>query len=404
VHDLRQDELGGLWSERRLLSKDEDHILFSRARVLVADDIEANRELLRRRLQRLGVTSVFEAENGAEALRAIQTANIDIVLLDIMMPVMTGFDVLEALAEDVARGQLSVIVVSALDEMNATVRAIELGAEDFLLKPIEPSLLRARLKAVIEKQTLREHRRRALMQAQLELNEARSFQMALVPPRYESGDVSVDFVLQPAREVGGDLVDHVRLADGRHLLALADVSGKGAGAAFMTARLHAVIHGLMLRHDAQAILSDISCAAQAINRILASGNSSYTFVTMVLAVFDPATGLLSLVRCGHIPPFVRRADGRVERLDEASGLPLGVDPEASYNMVQVILRSGDALLLVSDGVTEAECGNQNLFGDASVLAWLGRSPLCLDDLVASVRQHEAGEAPADDLSALLLTF
>ena len=373
-----------------------------RARVLVVDDIEANRDLLVRRLGRLGITDVTQAEDGKVALDRIRAERFDLVLLDIMMPVMTGFDVLEAMAHEGLIEQLPVIVVSAMDEMDATVRAITLGADDFLQKPINPTLLRARILPTLEKKHLRDQMRAELDRRRAELAEARNLQLALSPPPYADERLSLDVTLEPAREVGGDLIDHVALPDGSHLLVVGDVSDKGAAAALMMARTHAMIRSLATRTDAVSTLSDLAAAIAVLNEGLAQGNDSCMFVTMLMARFDPATGRLDYIRCGHVPPFLRRADGRMERLEAAGGLPLGVSDMAPYNAAFAKLEPGDTLLVLSDGVTEAAAPDDELYGDERVARWLAAAPDTLDSLLQAVRAHEAGGPPSDDIAALIL--
>lgn len=399
---MSESQLESLNFSMEAVRSDTSRLRLERVQVLIVDDIETNRDLLRRRLARLGVTNILEAGDGAEALNIIRSHALDLVLLDIMMPVMTGFDVLEVLAAEGFTARLPVIVISAMNEMAPTVRAIELGAEDFLLKPFDPTLLRARVLATLEKKQLRDEMRDELARKQAELREARQLQLALTPPPYAESGLSIDVVMQPAREIGGDLADHLVLPDGRHLLALGDVSGKGAGAALVMARSHALVRSLDGRRDAMALLADPSLAAAAMNAELSSNNPSCMFVTMLLGVYHPVNGRFDYVRCGHVPPFLRRADGTVERLDVARGLPLGVDSQACYSTATVWLEPGDSLLIVSDGVTEAAMPNGTLFDDARVEAWLSTPQSALAGLVDLVRDFEAGFPPGDDLSALLL--
>jgi len=390
----------------------------SDARVLVVDDIEDNRNLLVRRLARLGITRVAQAGDGRAALDAIRGERFDLVLLDIMMPVMTGFDVLEALAAEGRIEQLPVIVISAMNEMEAVVRAISLGAEDFLPKPFDPVLLRARILPTLEKKQLRDRMRAELARKQAELAEARSLQLSLTPSPYRDAQFSVEVVLEPAREVGGDLIDHVQLGAGRHLLVVGDVSDKGAAAALMMARTHALMRGLAGRPDAATLFADLAAVAAALNRELLAGNQNCMFVTMFIGVFEPeheqtseptdgpGRGRLDYIRCGHVPPFLQRADGLIERLGAAGGVPLGVSDSAPFAASSIELAPGDRLLVLSDGVTEAAApGSDGVqLGDAGVEQWLAlRSPQ-LATLVQTVRAHEAGEAASDDLAALLLTI
>lgn len=122
--------------------------------ILVVDDDEANRDVLGRRLQRLGY-GVVEARDGIEALEMLAKDRIDLVLLDVMMPRLDGYGVLEKRREDDALREVPVIMISALDQMDSIVRCIELGAEDYLPKPFDPVLLKARIGAALE----RKHRR-----------------------------------------------------------------------------------------------------------------------------------------------------------------------------------------------------------------------------------------------------
>jgi signal transduction histidine kinase len=123
-------------------------------RLLIVDDNAGNRDVLRRRLERQGY-AVDEACDGREALEALASGDFDLVLLDIMMPVMDGFEVLARMRADRRLSVVPVVVISALDDMEGIVRAIESGAEDYLFKPFDPVLLRARIGALLEKRRLR---------------------------------------------------------------------------------------------------------------------------------------------------------------------------------------------------------------------------------------------------------
>jgi len=129
---------------------------------LIVDDNEDNRYTLVRRLRQLGHADVTVADNGRAALERIRERPFDLVLLDIMMPELSGYEVLEQLRADGLLASLPVIVISAMDDMDSVVRCIELGAEDYLLKPFNPTLLAARIAASLEKKALRDEVRRQL--------------------------------------------------------------------------------------------------------------------------------------------------------------------------------------------------------------------------------------------------
>jgi sigma-B regulation protein RsbU (phosphoserine phosphatase) len=378
------------------------------ASALIVDDVEENRDLLVRRLRRLGLTDTVQAANGREALARLDERNFDLLLLDIMMPEMNGYEVLDVLSADGRTHQLPVLVISALSEIEAVARCLEQGAEDFLFKPFNPTILRARVLASLEKKQLRDGARRELERKRAELNEARNLQLALAPPPSVRdaplGRIAIEVVLEPAREVGGDLVDHFQIGERLQAVLVGDVSDKGAGAALVMARTHGQFRALAVRPDAEQLFADPSRAAGAVNEALAANNASCMFVTLFLGVLDVTTGELAYVRCGHVPPWIRRSDGRIDRLEAAAGLPLGVMEGAPYRSGRAILAAGETLLVVTDGITEGAAPDQSLFGEPRVGEWLQAvgDGASLAGLVAEVRAHEAGEPAADDVAAVLL--
>ena len=142
-----------------------------RAHLLVVDDIEANRDMLGKRCEREGYR-VSSAENGRQALEMVRAESFDLVLLDIMMPEIDGFQVLSHMKADPALCDIPVIMISALDEIKSVVRCIEMGAEDFLSKPFDPVLLRARIGASLEKKRLRDEQKRKTAELERAIEEA----------------------------------------------------------------------------------------------------------------------------------------------------------------------------------------------------------------------------------------
>jgi class 3 adenylate cyclase len=148
--------------------------------ILVVDDVEANRDLLSRRLQRQGHTVVV-AEHGRQAIDLLQTQSFDLILCDIMMPEMNGYQVLEHLKADPAQRHIPVIMISALDDIESVVRCIELGAEDYLFKPFNPTLLKARINACLEKKRLRDQEQAYLKRLQAEQEKSERLLLSILP-------------------------------------------------------------------------------------------------------------------------------------------------------------------------------------------------------------------------------
>ena len=249
-----------------------------------------------------------------------------------------------------------------------------------------------------------------LHRKQAELKEARTLQMELAPPPLRASigqrSFAIDIAIEPAKEVGGDLVDYLTVGDTLLVLALGDVSHKGAGAALFMARTHSLIRGIAARPDAAALFRDPSGAASLINAALCNNNTTGMFVTLLLAAFDAESGKLAYVRAGHLPPLLRRASGEIEKLAVLGGPPLGVVDTARHKSACVDLAPGDQLLIVTDGITEAEASGLQ-FGDTRVREFLATArpdePTPLTRLLEMVRLFEAGQPASDDIAALLFT-
>lgn len=356
--------------------------------ILVVEDSSFNRLVLRKRLAELGYGHITEATDGVEGLAAIEAGAFDIVLLDLEMPRLDGIGVLEQL--HAARGAAPpVIVISALTEMEKIVRCIELGAEDYLPKSFDPPLLRARLGAVLEKKRLRDLADQRLTALEAELESARAAQLDLVPRDFAGiapNGLSLHAAMIPARQVGGDLYDALRLGPSLLLACVADVSGKGAPAGLTMARTTGLIRSTAALLSEGGAVPDPAAILSRANDDLARENDSQTFVTVVLAVLDAATGTGRIALAGHEPPFI--LSGREPRV--LAGLsrqpPLGTVEEFPYRSDPLALAPGEALFLFSDGVTEAEDGAEGFFGR---------------DRLAEVLQPVAAAAPGEVVKAVL---
>ncbi|HYE57285.1 MAG TPA: SpoIIE family protein phosphatase [Rhodothermales bacterium] len=197
-----------------------------------------------------------------------------------------------------------------------------------------------------------------------EMRLARSIQERLLPqtlPVLPGVDLAAEAV--PSRAVGGDLYDARVMADGRLFLAVADVTGKGVPASLLMANLQACLHTLLPDPG------PLEGVAARINRVICENTSSTTFITAFFCAYDPVTGALEYVNCGHNPPYLVRGDGTVEELREG-GLLLGVIKSATFTPGQATLEKGDTVVLFTDGVTEALGPNNEEFMEERLVAVL----------------------------------
>lgn len=183
--------------------------------VLVVDDNEMNRDILSRRLQRQG-HMVIVAENGKQALAQLQNQPFDLILLDVMMPEMNGYQVLEHLKADPALRHIPVIMVSALDDLDSVVRCIELGAEDYLFKPFNPILLKARIGASLEKKRLRDQEQAFFKQIQIEREKSERLLLNVLPKpiadRLKQGHHTIADNFAEVTVLFADIVNFTRLS------------------------------------------------------------------------------------------------------------------------------------------------------------------------------------------------
>lgn len=167
-------------------------------------------------------------------------------------------------------------------------------------------------------------------------------------------------------EIGGDYYDFIAKKDGKMLIALGDVSGKGTAAALLMSSLHAAIHAQV------AANVSLKTSVEAINLYLAENTPSNRFITLFIAVLDPSTGNVEYINAGHNPPLIGRADGTVEQL-ESGGFPLGILPQAEYEIGHAALGEGESLVIYSDGVTEANNLAEDEFGIERLIEVVGKN-------------------------------
>lgn len=378
-------------------------------RILVVDDNDDNRYTLTLHLDLEGYTNVEAAHDGEEAIARLEAGSFDLLLLDVMMPKVDGYQVLTWLKNHARLRDLPVIMISALAEMNSVVRCIELGAVDYLLKPFNPVLLKARLGATLEKKRLRDEIDAHLARLREELDAARRLQMGMVPQSFPvpSAQLPIDLYasMEPAREVGGDLYDFFVTEDGMLCFLIGDVSGKGMPAALFMARAKSLIRIttelMRSRHGASAKPSEIITR---VNRALCQDNGDLMFVTLFFAMLAPATGELSFCNAGHNAPY--RLDGNsLAAIDGAKGIILGVKPDAVYETGRLSLAAGEMVYLFTDGVTEASNAVDELFGEGRLEAALRgaadrASAKIISSVAEAVKSFVGTALPSDDITMI----
>ena len=331
-------------------------------KILVVDDEPDLEPLVLQRMRRnirAGRYQFVFAHNGLEALdRLRQEADIEMVLSDINMPQMDGLTLLEQIPK--VDPNVRCVVVSAYGDMENIRTAMNRGAFDFVTKPVDFEDLKVTIDRTLRH--LAEWRealasRDKLVALQNELDLASKMQQSILPTRFPGGaDFRIFGQMEPARAVGGDFFDIMHLDQGRIGLAIADVSDKGVPAALFMMSTRTLLKG------AAVGLADPGTVLHEVNDLLNEDNETSMFVTVLYAVYDPASGAFTYANGGHNSPLMVRADGSSELLPLTGGIALGVAPDFEYRQNTITLAPGDTLVLYTDGVTEAMNGAQEEFG------------------------------------------
>lgn len=390
--------------------------------ILLVDDNPKNLQVLGNLLDEYR-TAV--ATSGREALKFIRKIPPDLVLLDVMMPDMDGFEVCESLQASAETRSIPVIFLTAKTEAEDVVKGFRLGAVDYITKPFNPELVKARVRNHLE---LKRHRDRletlvaakvreieARRQAEYELLAARkkmenelaiaariqsSFLPSAFPACSEHPQFDLFALMHPAREVGGDFYDYFFVDDDTLVLIIADVSDKGIPAALYMMMTRTMFRSLTRRsRSPAAVMSEV-------NHLVCAENDVCMFISALVAFYNIRTGKLTLANAGHHPAVLIGKDGLPDELGGPHGMALGVSQAAGYAETDARLAPGHTLFLYTDGVTEAISPDGEMFGVERLKRLLssrhGEPPAELLGHIDQVLTDFQQGTPFDDITLLAL--
>lgn len=370
--------------------------------VLVVDDEPVNLQVIKNflRLERYHLTL---ASDGQEAMRLLESGlQPDILLLDVMMPKMTGYEVVQAIRKTMLADRLPIILLSARNQPEDIVMGLEVGANDYLTKPIGKEELVARIHTHLQIRQAIDARQKL----ESELAIAAQIQRAMVPPidgeSDSKGRYEIAGLFQPARMVGGDLYDLFLLGEDRLGLFIGDVADKGVPAALLMARTVTLIR-LLARQSATAaeILG-------AVNHELCQNNEECQFVTLFCGILNLKSGRFDYAGAGHDAPLLVR-DRTVKGLPLETGSAVGLDAEAVFPAQECLLQAGDVLALFTDGITEAMNSQGDLFTEERLTQALldcpSADPAQVVFHLQEAHRRFVQEAPqSDDLTLLAMRY
>lgn len=364
-------------------------------KILVVDDEPFNVDFLEQELEELNYETVT-ASNGQEALVQIQEKLPDLVLLDIMMPIMDGFQVLRHIKADLCTRDIPVIVISANTDLNSVVHGIELGAEDYLPKPFDPTLLRARVSTCLEKKRLHDLEQLYLKSLEKEMDIARNIQRGFLPavlPNPKGWELATYF--KAAREVAGDFYDACFLPDGNLMMVVGDVCDKGVGAALFMTLFRSLLRA--------AATTDVFCGCNGskmpclrehllnvvsfTNKYIADthGDSSM-FATLLIGMLNLQDGTLAYLNGGNEPGFVLR-NGNVVATLNPTGPVIGIMPDAYFCVKEIVLDRNDLLVAYTDGIPDARNIRDEAFGHERLITLLRTHATTAKTLAESIEME-----------------
>ena len=329
-------------------------------RILVVDDDATSRKMLVRTLSSAGY-DCYESDNGVETLKLVHGEQPSLLLLDFDMPGLNGAEVLKRMRADgdPAVAQIPAIMLTGHGGEESEVLCLEAGADDFVTKPINTAVLRARIETQLRLRSMRrqlQHQNEELEEwrqnLERDLAAARLTQQSLIPqnpPALRGWEVAASY--RPVIQVGGDIYGWLRMRDSRILFWIADATGHGASAALLTALAKLLFHHGSVEHDAPASIM------RAVNSDFRNIFGTRSFMTAMCVALDPTSGRANVVGAGHPPLLVARHDGGTDAI-ASSAPPLGLVERALFIETIVDLRRGDAFVLYTDGLFGAANGEK----------------------------------------------
>ena len=371
--------------------------------------------MLSRRLAKQGY-NVTKASSGAEALELIEENKTDLVLLDIMMPVMDGFEALSRIRKTRSPSELPVIMATAKDEGEAVIKALEMGANDYVTKPFDYPVVKSRVATQVALKRAHDKLESSHARMANDLAAAARIQASLLP----QGEPDVDnyrfaWRYRPCDELAGDALNIQKLENGQVLFYLIDVCGHGVPAALLSVSvvhtLHAAPHPSSVvwrpkSDDSGYDLETPGQVAQRLNELYPIMDNGGLFFAIIYGLLDPQTRSLRIVVAGQPLPARRRSDVTAEMVG-VSNPPIGMIDDLDFEETKVQFSQGDRILFYSDGITEMFGPEEEMFGDDRLIeTWRESRSSSLDEsldgLTKVVLDWSGRKKFGDDVSLLAI--
>ena len=371
--------------------------------VLCIDDSKLNRVFISKILTDLNI-SVFEAENGIKGLEMLKERDYDLILLDIVMPEMDGFGFIKEFQKRESKEFLPIILMTGLDDLNSKIKGLSIGADDYLLKPLNEEELIARVFSLLrlKKANSELYQKNQLIKRELEA--AKKIQQYIIPENFDFIDYpKISGVYLPIEDIGGDFFDCYKLDDNRSAFLIADVTGHGIPAA-LTMTMSKMLFSIYAdKYKSSANLM------KEINKQLRGTLLDMQYITAFYLVYDRLSNTLTYSNAGHTRPlFYKSAKNQIIALD-SFGWFIGISDDTEYEEKSVTINKGDRLFLYTDGITEAKNRENEDFGEIRLARFIKKNQnlhgkeFC-DSLLETVYKYIEGIEINDDIAFLNIEF
>jgi two-component system sensor histidine kinase ChiS len=350
-----EDSINRFSKELPLVSSDTG-IEFSGSRILVVDDEPVNLQILINQLTKEKYSVQF-LTNGEEAISAIESgAEFDLVLLDVMMPVISGFDVCKKIREKYSAHELPVVLLTAKNTKEDIIAGLTMGANDYITKPFDKEELLARVKNYISLKKAAEEQKKFIAVKQ-ELEIARNIQLSILPGTLpQMNCLSIKAKYEPMMEVGGDFYDFLQIDEHRIGILIADVTGHGVAAALISSMVKIAFY---MSHDR---IDDPAALLSKINSSLFE-HIYGRFITAFYIFIDTKEMKALFSNAAHWPIYIQnRHSGEISE-HTIRGRLIGINREENYRNQAVNLKNGDRLILYTDGLIEERDKTGELLGE-----------------------------------------
>ncbi len=332
--------------------------------VLCIDDSKLNRAFIIKSLSPLNIR-VSEAENGLKGLEMLGKDEYDLILLDIVMPEMDGFGLLREIQKKEKKEFVPIILMTGLDDLNSKIKGLNIGADDYLLKPLNEQELIARVFSLLR---LKKANSELFQKNQLikrELEAAKRIQQFIIPDNFDFVEYPrISGVYLPIEDIGGDFFDCYKLDANRTAFLIADVTGHGIPAA-LTMTMSKMLFSIYAEK-----FSSTSDLMKMINRQLRGTLLDMQYITSFYLIYDNETNSLSYSNAGHTRPlYYRSSKNHVAALD-SFGWFIGISDDTEYEEKKINVSTGDRLFLYTDGITEAKNSTGEQFGEIRLARYI----------------------------------